>query len=182
MAAKYGHRTKIKFSVFIPDNPTVDHLGVYDDIMHFGQLHGYGDEDVPYKFVIVPSSDLGIVNTVDKKGNVIASKGDTLNPNAIQHGDLAFYFRSVIFPDNLDSHSKENALIISRKGNFHNKWIEFEIDILWAQNKLGELTLKHDNQEIFSCIKCVTAPINQDVAKRDGKKSQQIFNLSLIHI
>ena len=176
MAAKYGHRTKIKFSVFIPDNPTVDHLGVYDDIMHFGQLHGYGDEDVPYKFVIVPSSDLGIVNTVDKKGNVIASKGDTLNPNAIQHGDLAFYFRSVIFPDNLDSHSKENALIISRKGNFHNKWIEFEIDILWAQNKLGELTLKHDNQEIFSCIKCVTAPINQDVAKRDGKKSQQRFN------
>ena len=33
------------------------------------------------------------------------------------------------FTDNLDSHSKENALIISRKGNFHNKWIDFEIDI-----------------------------------------------------
>ena len=162
--AKLGETTSVSYDFYLAKNAEVEHHAVYDDFFHFGQFHGLGDEDVPINVGIGTSRDFDLI---DESGNRTNRK--------LNKGDLAVFLRSIVLDDILDIQYYRAAVLLEKQGNYYNKWHSIKIDIKWAQDKSGTLKITWNNQVVFDCKACVTAPVHELAGIADGVQKPMEF-------
>lgn len=162
--AKLGDTTSVSYDFYLAENTEVKHHAVYDDFFHFGQFHGLGDEDVPINLGIGTSRRFDLL---DKSGNRINRK--------LAKGDLAVFLRSIVLDDILDIQYYRAAVLLEKQGNYYNKWHSIKFDVKWAQDKSGTLKITWNNEVVFNCNGCVTAPVHELAGITDGIQKPMRF-------
>ena len=162
--AKIGDKTTVSYDFYLAENDEVAHHAVYDDFFHFGQFHGYGDEDVPINVGIGTSRNFDLLDQTGKRTN-----------KKLHKGDLAVFLRAIVLDDILDTQYYRAAVLLEKRGEYYNKWHSIKFAIKWAQDKTGSLKITWNNDVVFSCIKCVTAPVHELAGIADGVKKPMRF-------
>ena len=162
--AKLGDTTSVSYDFYLAENTEVSHHAVYDDFFHFGQFHGLGDEDVPINLGIGTSRGFDLL---DRSGNRINRK--------LAKGDLVVFLRSIVLDDILDIHYYRAAVLLEKQGSYYNKWQSIKFDIKWAQDKSGTLKITWNDEVVFSCDNCVTAPVHELAGITDGVQKPMRF-------
>ena len=157
--ARIGDTTIVEYEVFIASNPDFPNLAIFNDFFHFGQFHGAGDEDVPYQ--------LGVAT--------VRHFPAPMGLERVNHGDLAIMIRSVIFPQILRNPSDRYAILLARQGDFEDQWHKIRFEINWKNDESGRAAFYFNEQLIFECANCITAPINEMAAITDGRRVNQSF-------
>ena len=162
--AKLGDTTSVSYDFYVAENTEVSHHAAYDDFFHFGQFHGLGDEDVPINLGIGTSRGFDLL---DRSGNRINRK--------LAKGDLAVFLRSIVLDDILDIQYYRAAVLLEKQGSYYNKWHSIKFDIKWAQDKSGTLKITWNDEVVFSCDNCVTAPVHELAGITDGVQKPMRF-------
>ena len=160
--AKAGDTTIVEYDLFVPKNPHIDIITKYGDWFNFGQLHGWGDEDVPITVAVV--RDDPRVKLVEGGRRTNASP---------RPGSLAVYLRSIAFDEVLQKTGRNSAIILAGPGEFEDRWMRIRIEVRWETTKAGRIDIRLDGNKMFECSDCVTLPVYKEAAIQNGKKGKQ---------
>ena len=163
--AKAGDTTIAEYDLFVPKNPHIDTITKYGDWFNFGQLHGWGDEDVPITVAVVR----------DDPRVKLVQDGRRTNVSPVP-GSLAVYLRSIAFDEVLQETGRNSAIVLAGPGEFEDKWMRIRIEVKWETTKAGLIDIRLDGKKVFECSNCVTLPVYKEAAIQDGKKGRQSVN------
>ena len=162
LRAKEGDTSIIEYDLFIPNNPNIRHLAETRDWFNFGQLHGWGDDDVPVTVAVVRE---------DQRVKLVEN-GKRTDRSPVP-GSLAVYLRAIVFKDVFDIPGGNSAIVLADPGEFQDRWMTFRFEVKWAKDATGSLNIIFDGDSVFECSRCVTLPVHKNAAKRNGKKGKQ---------
>lgn len=160
--AKIGDTTIVENDLYVPKNPHIDTITKYGDWFNFGQLHGWGDEDVPITVAVVR----------DDPRVKLVEGGKRTNARPVV-GSLAVYLRSIAFDEVLQNTGRNSAIVLAGPGDFEDRWMRIRIEVRWETTKAGRIDIRLDGKQVFKCSECVTLPVYKEVALRNGKKGKQ---------
>jgi len=163
--AKVGDRTVVEYDLYIASNPEFKNLAANGDWFNFGQFHGHGDEDVPITVAIVRDDNRVRLVKNGKRTNASPTPGS-----------LAVYLRSIVFDEVLQKANQNSAIVLAGPGSFEDRWMRIRIEVKWESKKTGNINIHFDGQRVFECLNCVTLPIYEEAAVRDGIKGKQKFH------
>ena len=161
--AKAGDTTIVEYDLFVPKNPHIDIITKSGDWFNFGQLHGWGDEDVPITVAVV--RDDPRVKLVEGGRRTNASP---------RPGSLAVYLRSIAFDEVLQKTGRNSANILAGPGEFEDRWMRIRIEVRWETTKAERINIRLDGNKMFECSDCVTLPVYKEAAIRNGKKGKAV--------
>mgnify|MGYP005740217987 FL=1 len=162
LRAKEGDTSIVEYDLFIPKNPNIKHLAETRDWFNFGQLHGWGDEDVPVTVAVVRE---------DERVKLVEN-GNRTDRSPVP-GSLAVYLRAVVFKDVFEIPGGNSAIVLADPGEFQDRWMTFRFEVKWAKDETGSLNIIFDGDSVFECSRCVTLPVHKKAANRNGKKGKQ---------
>ena len=160
--AKAGDTSIVEYDLYVPKNPNIDIITEYGDWFNFGQLHGHGDEDVPITVAVVR----------DDPRVKLVEGGKRTNASPVS-GSLAVYLRSIVFDEVLQKTGRNSAIVLAGPGEFEDRWMSIRIEVRWETTQTGTIDIRLDGNKVFECLKCVTLPVYEEAAVRDGKKGEQ---------
>lgn len=160
--AKVGDTTIVEYDLYVPKNPNIDTITEYGDWFNFGQLHGWGDEDVPITVAVVR----------DDPRVKLVEGGKRTNKTPVA-GSLAVYLRSIAFDEVLQKTGRNSAIVLAGPGEFEDRWMTIRIEVKWETTKAGRIDIRLDGNKVFECLECVTLPVYKKAAVRNGKKGKQ---------